>query len=244
MPATYGFKRKARDLLSYPWRFTAYWFSHGGWVKAFLGGLAGAFVVAWEYSLYLNCGPSISFAESTARIWGAMLQLFGLGLVAWGIRENTQLFDQPSTVELIKHLWKNSPRVFRRPQYIEAGLLINGSGHIHAAAVGRLTVPATTIEGRIAELERQMEDQLKHTAQNKQAIADEQSARAKAIEAERHARVAEDSRLEKKLSSAIAGGLKLEALGLYWLLVGTVASAVASDLQRLKTPAFITCAGL
>lgn len=98
--------------------------------------------------------------------------------------------------------------------------------NLSVAGAGRMRIAGGTTEARIAELEKRLallEDQ--HDAFMNQYGQDSREQR---VELEREAtqRTAGDRRLDKRLSDAVGGGLRLQVGGVVCLLLGTILTAI------------------
>ncbi len=230
-------------VATYPVRLIRHVLPHLASFGICVAGLLITFALAWEFSLHFNCGNGRSFIESTFRAHGMALQLLGLAGVAVGIRENLQLLNRPSFMDRIRAVYRSRPRVFYK-RHTSHGALIAAAASMGASAsatLGWSWEPGHSVEGRVIALERKAREVEVRLAAARAAVEHEARSRAAEIEKEKGQRVAEDARLSQLLDSAIGGGISLEARGLVYLIVGTVHSGLAPELQRWLPTVPVAC---
>ena len=173
-------------------------------------------------------------AEAAFRYAGLGLQLAGLLLVAWGIRETRKRFGRPSLGESLRRWFLK----LKRAAFPPPG---SGSGHpvtvLPGTAEGTFTgfppTVSTTMEERLAALEAKLRGvQLQLTKFRSETTKAAQELR-KAVAQETARREQADSGIRTLIEDQSAGGLHLEAMGLVWLLVGTLAGSLSAELALL-----------
>src|SRR5437667_8686900 len=206
----------------------------------------GARLAAWLYEARMLClvvlvvptvALLISFAlfpvwETRLRIAGLFLQLFGIAVVVWGLRETGRLFGRPNPMQYTVAWFKRFPR------FNVEGVIIVGSGATlqsaaMTSAVGTVSVRENaTVEERVTELEAaqkhfiaQMREIQGHYEQEIRIVRSE-------LESERRERAVHDEKTQKRLEEASAGGLHLEWAGVFWLLLGLVLATAPTEIIR------------
>jgi hypothetical protein len=199
-----------------------------------LGGGGVAAALAWAVGIWF---PG---SETFLRTMGGVLQFLGVGSVAWGISEIRRSFGLRSTTAEIMAYWlglaratgQRLVRLFRR----RPSPTIVGAGAASASWVstrGRARVrsgPQATIEQRVAQLERNVdgiEDRLDRTEDDLQRETEQ---RVQAITSERQAREAENKDIKQQLETFALGGLRLQTVGLVWLIAGITLATWSKEL--------------
>jgi hypothetical protein len=179
-------------------------------------------------------------AEALTRI-SVILQLLGLVVVAWGIKELRHEVGDDFATELkadvkafavaVRATVVRAVAIFRKPQPktilgiggTTVGLAMTGSAH--------LTVTDTsTVEQKLAMIEKRLGELDARAADIDRRIEKEVSERMQAVES---ITVEIDRRYDdlwRKVRNIAAGGVRFEILGLIWLLIGTLLPALPSDL--------------
>ena len=158
---------------------------------------------------------------------GAVLELAGIGTVAWGIAETRAKFtDRPS---LARRAWtrasRATARIFRLRRsttvHVGAAELRAGGGIVRArATVGFGSWDEEALEERIERLRRAIESHEKRFGDLDQRIDDEERTRREADE-EHEGRVdAVERELTELIREAAAGGLRLETIGVSLFALG------------------------
>lgn len=172
---------------------------------------------------------------TTLNAVGLVLQLLGAGLAAYGIR---QAYREHGTGAFLAYLAEPVAdrtkllirRVLRRPAptVTASAHLSAGWGTLTATGRARGHAPATTVEERVAALERQLREE--------QDRIDELTRR---VDAEERARAADVARLDaadeqqrRELESSVhklaIDGLRLEAAGLFIVTLGALLAGIGS----------------
>jgi len=184
-------------------------------------------LIAWYGPL-----PFSSDLETRFRYAGLILQLAGIGTVAYGIKMTRDLLRKPSWEQSLVTGLRDLPAVFRARRTTLKG---------EAPQAGSSTVSAESAKParnkgaapRVAALEAELAAVNERIAQTQHQLDDETRARDNDDKWERAARVEADARLWKALQESSVGGLRLSAVGLGWLLVGVVLTTVAGEAARL-----------
>lgn len=201
-------RRFAHALLLQPWT---------AWV-AFL--LPGAVIIE-SVALSANNGWPL---DSALKVAGFLIELSGLGLVAVGLSRTRRLFGRPSFPSRVREWGRNVRSLILEGRRVTA----EASSTIVFASTGRATVQgktaSMTIEQRIEELERRAvaaEQKIEEVRDEAKRRVDETRAALLNEDTEIRTSVAT---LRKQLEDFSVGGLDLEGMGLFWLIVGSILS--------------------
>lgn len=186
------------------------------------------FVAAIALFFTLRRGVS----EPEIRITGLVLQLLGIGTVAWGIRETRALFGHLSLFTLSRN-WLS-----RFPAY--GGRIVSGSANITlsgATVHGRGDVsanagPGATVEARVETLERNVKYIHERIDQTQGEMDQKFQMQAQVLEEEQQTRTKGDQEIRAKLEATETGGLHISAMGALWLFVGVTLSTAAPEIAR------------
>ena len=167
--------------------------------------------------------------EREIRITGLILQVGGIGTVAWGIHETRKIFGHPDIFTNF-YQWLRRCPVFGRDT--------TGSFHINTPPItmqGRMhssanAGPDATVEARIEALEENLKYIHERIDQTQKEITEKDRAHVQALKQERQIRVKEDQDLRGKLEATEIGGLSISAMGAAWLFVGVTMSTVSQEL--------------
>jgi hypothetical protein len=171
-----------------------------------------------------------SCLERQLRLSGMGLQLLGVSLVAFGLWETRQAFeDQPTIFGKINHWWS------RRPTFGPTNITIEAAGASFGMSFGsaRMRVspgPNTPLDQRVAMLEQQyvslsdevgaLADETKtKISELKNSLAEESTARQKA-----------DVQVREQLRQAVAEGIPLASVGVIAFLMGITAGTASSEI--------------
>ena len=169
--------------------------------------------------------------EPLIRLTGLLLQLLGIGTVAWGISETRALFGHPPFMRVIKNWLENCP--LRRSVVVSAtgtatlgALTGRGRGYgMHG------TGPNPTIQDRLDAIEKNLQaihDRITQT----QNEADAGFNRVEdLVKSEQHARQSSDRSIQEKLEATGTGGVHISAMGAAWLFVGMTLSTAAIEIS-------------
>jgi len=174
----------------------------------------------------------ISSSEASFRITGLILQILGIGTVAYGIHETRKMFGHPSYFSLTKDWLKRFPKFGGRIRLfssnIQAKSMIgNARAHVWMNAkddsneehIKAIEINLESINERLCEAQKQI-DQSEHKIE--QDIKKEQDVRTKA-----------DREILDKIEAVETGGIYISAMGVIWLFVGVIMSSVPEELSKL-----------
>lgn len=171
--------------------------------------------------------------EQTIRITGMVLEIFGLGTVAWGVSQTRRRFGRPSIVALTRQWLGQIPRWPRNHVISLAGVASAGAvGSARGHAVYGVG-PNPTIEERVDALEKNLKGLDERFNQARNEIEAKVRKQSESIDEERRTRASADENLRKTIEDTETGGLHLSAVGLVWLLVGLILSTIPEELAAL-----------
>ena len=172
--------------------------------------------------------------EDRIRYAGLLLQLLGVGTVAYLLRDKHRTFDR-------RGLWASTRAWFaERPRFRGGSvtLIVANAAHAHASGNAKISIwrsptAGATLEQRLLAVEANVEalrvDLSESTAQANKTLQKLNSD----VQAERTERQNADREVTAKLEQLGAGGLHVEAAGLFWLVVGIVFATVPVELASL-----------
>ena len=171
--------------------------------------------------------------EARIRVTGWVLELFGLGTVAWGLEQTRSEFGRPSFFTNSRAWWNERPRL--------RGRVVSAAGHasigaFRGSARGQtLYTPSSnqTLEERVGALETQFQTMSMRIEQTQVDLNQEVSARKDALAEEREAREKEDATIKRKLETVETGGLHISMIGVVWLAAGLTLSTIPNELLSL-----------
>ncbi len=190
--------------------------------------LAGAVICA---ALFISFRPHTT--ESVIRLTGLVLQLLGIGTVIWGISETRALFGHASLTSKAR-AWLGRFPLLRRNIVVAAG------GVAFLAALGKARAHVThgpgaspTIETRLEALEKNVTSIHERISQTQKEMDEELRKTADALKREEQSRQAEDRAIREKLEATGTGGVHISAIGASWLFVGVILSTAATEIAEL-----------
>jgi hypothetical protein len=162
-------------------------------------------------------------------IAAVVLQLLGLASVALGMRQMRRRFKRPSW---FRRLWValQGPRDVT----VQISGVGSASGTGKVSGVGALANP--TIEARVAALEAALPKLRSDLTAKMQTITTSVDAVKHEIQREAATRASAITDVLRQLEDVSAGGLYLESIGLWWLVVAAVFSSVPNELAALLGP--------
>jgi hypothetical protein len=170
--------------------------------------------------------------EREVRFVGLLLQILGIGTVAWGIRKTRALFGRPTLVGQF-HAWLRRVPVYGgRVVFANVNITIPGAS-LHARGYASATVgPDASLEARTEALEKTVKlinERIDHT-QNEM----DQKFRSQAdlLRQEEQTRTRDDQAIHEKLEASETGGLDISAIGALWLFVGVMLRTAAPEIAK------------
>jgi hypothetical protein len=173
-------------------------------------------------------------AAAALREAGTLLQLFGLGLVAYGLSDMRRKFGRPSVVTAATQWWRRLRTAMGPAQPITFSGQAGGVAIVSGRAVMDVRAgPNSSLERRVEILEQRL-DILAREARDAQERLDRRLDEvSKRSEAESRAHADAVERLRVQLEDMAVGGLHFEMAGLVWLLFGTITSSLPEELVWL-----------
>lgn len=170
--------------------------------------------------------------EPEIRITGLVLQVLGLGTVAWGIHETRALFGRPGILTLSREWIRRFPvyggrRATASVNIELPGITMRGRGYISANAG-----PDATIETRVAAVEKNVKYINERIDQTQTEMDQKFRAQAEALEQEQQTRAKENQEILAKIEATETGGLHISAMGALWLFEGITLSTAAPELAK------------
>jgi hypothetical protein len=171
-----------------------------------------------------------SCLERQIRLSGMGLQLLGVSLVAFGLRETRQAFaDQPTIFGKIKHWWSGRPTFSPTNRTIA---LAGGSFSISGGSARMRTSPGlnTPLDHRVTMLEQQyasLSDEVGTLADvTKTKISELNNSLAKESASRQNA----DLQVREQLREAVAEGIPLASVGVIAFLIGITAGTISPEI--------------
>lgn len=185
------------------------------------------------FSVSLLAGWYFGSNRSDAiRYTGAVLQVFGLLLVAYELNETRATFGRPTMTSRVR-AWIGRLLTSGRPRNI---VIAVGTGEIKlsgAAVVAHGSIAGGTLERRVEMLETDIRNLRKETGESASKTREEIGLLRTELSTEVQRRTESDAQVERLLSELAVGGLHLAWVGLVWLVVATLLSAFPDELARL-----------
>jgi hypothetical protein len=208
----------------------------GRWVRA----LAHWLVEAWRVwvpvlvvmlVLIVASQLPLSLADPVLRYCGLAFQLLGILTVVSGLRDKRRLFNRPSLLENIRRWLDRRPRWGAKPQTILAA----GIGSISLlgslkVSVWRGTPADASIDARLAALEANLATLRTEQAESAKEFQEATRKTNETVDAERRARESAVTALRVQLEGLGAGGLHIEMMGVFWLVLGVVLATVPGEI--------------
>ena len=172
----------------------------------------------------------VSAGEAAIRYTGMVLQLLGIGTVAWGIHTTRIEFGHPSVFAA----WRK--RLNRFPPF--GGRVVTGSiqitlpaGTVSARGYSSVVAGANaTIDERVQALEENLKLVNDRVSQTQNEMDQEFRRQCDALKQEQQVRSDEDQHIHAKMESIETGGLHISAMGALWLFIGVIMSSIPSEL--------------
>jgi len=190
-------------------------------------------IAAWWAPLWLfTINPEVHM-----RWTGMLLQIGGVGTVAWGLSKTRELFDRPGIWQSIVRWVAAIPDQMRAPRTITASasgklplFSVSASVEVHSSPGDKSLEEKVTwllnqvekLEGRISDLRREGREQEKKL----ESLIDEEASQ----------RESADENINRQIEEVAVGGLHLELMGLVWLVVGIVLSSFPAVLGGIFSP--------
>jgi hypothetical protein len=206
-----------------------------------LGVVVAALRDAWQVGLAIAgiliatlVGVMMSASGLDRVRWaGMVLQLLGVGTVAWGVRHVRRLFGRPSVIEKTAAWFRRLLAAFIPPKPSTVQATAEGV----ATATGR--VSAVVIAGPNASLERRVEvlgrnlDRLRdEMVETEKLTRQEIDLVRENLAKEQQIRGIESQRIGRQLEEMAVGALRLDVLGVLWLMLGVVGTSIPEEIAH------------
>jgi hypothetical protein len=206
----------------------------GTWPSRFFAWLARARLPLFAIAVVLIAIAATLLhlrSEQSVRIAGLLLQLLGIAAAAIGIRDTRRMFGKPTFFELLRRWIKSFPRL--APRTI-TGVGI-GSTSISGDARATIWRNATghSLEERLSATEANVKELYDRLNLTENEFHQHVRSAKRSLQEETAAREEQDRLLHVKVESASTDGLSLAAVGVLWLVFGTILSTVPNELLAL-----------
>lgn len=181
-------------------------------------------------ALVVALGPLAS--EPVIRLTGLVLQVMGIGTVAWGISETRALFGHPSFASRLKEWLARFPLLQKNHVIAVAGIAM-GAATGKARAYGTHSPTSPTIESRIEAIEKNVTAIHERITHTQREMDEEFHKSAEALKREEQLRQESDGAIREKLEATGTGGVHISAIGASWLFVGVVLSTASTEIAKL-----------
>lgn len=173
----------------------------------------------------------------TFRWWGTLLQVCGIITVAYGLENSRKLFGKPgflhrlilSFLHLRDIIWKPTKNVN----------IITGEANITLGS-STVTAHATvapskdwSIEQRVDFLEKGFSEMQTRISGLDQKIGEQGSSLKKELESSMSELRDAVQDIHRKLEDAVVGGIHIEAIGLFYLVIGIIFVSIPKELAAL-----------
>ena len=186
------------------------------------------FVIAVALSFTLRRGVT----EPEVRITGLLLQILGIGTVAWGIRETRALFGRPTLMAQFRAWLRRFPVYGERVVSANMNITIPGAS-LHARGYAfAATRSNASVEERIDALEKNVALINTRIDQTQNEMDQRFRSHVDDLKQEERNRAREDQSIREKLEATETGGLHISVMGALWLFVGVTLSTGASEIAR------------
>ncbi|WP_319522362.1 hypothetical protein [uncultured Desulfosarcina sp.] len=174
----------------------------------------------------------ISNSEASFRITGLVLQILGIGTVAYGIHDTRKMFGHPSFLSLTKDWLKRFPKfgghVRMFASNIQATSMVgNVRGYVW------MNAKDDSNEERIKAIEINLESVNKRLCESQNQIGQCEREIEQGIKKEQDVRTKADRDILDKIEAIETGGLHISAMGVVWLFVGVIMSSIPAELSKL-----------
>lgn len=174
---------------------------------------------------------SFQFSELGFQVAAGLLQLFGVGTVALGIRQTRRQFRRPG---LLAHAWewaRSFPPI--KPPDIRGSVSVSlGSDYAIARGYGWKNAPAgASTEDRLAVVEENLRGLVQRFDGAEKELRDGISEQKVGLETEKAARSEGDREISVRLEAAETGGLTLSLVGTVWIAAGIVLGTIPAELS-------------
>jgi hypothetical protein len=176
----------------------------------------------------------VASRDDHLRYSGLMLQLLGIGTVAMGVRDKGRIFGKITMWQWAHSWFRRVPKWHRKSVTLE----VDSVSHAHMAS------SASVWQWRNIPDSLPLEDKLKLVNENLETLKTQWQASEKrqgevirtlqtAVDTERTTRETALTQVTTRLNELGSGGLRMEAMGLAWLITGVVFATIPQELAKL-----------
>jgi hypothetical protein len=192
--------------------------------------------LVWLTLLWLLLALAISsrpgVPELHVRASGLLLQLLGLGTVAFGLRETRKLFGRPAAVRLFREWLLRFPPWHRDVTVAAGSFAVKATVGVARTSVWSRIDPTAPLTEQMVALTRNVEELNRRVAQVEHDSDWNLRVQMDVLHQEQEARVLDDSQLRARLEEAQTGGLYISFAGLIWLLCGTLLTTLSNEIAQ------------
>jgi hypothetical protein len=169
--------------------------------------------------------------DDRVRYCGLALQVIGISIVAWGLRDRRRLFNLPSLLDKFRGCLRRFPRWGAKPQTNS----FSGTGGYSFGGGGKVSSwidapPEASIEVRLAALEANVKSLKTEQAEIAKELQEETRRWIEAVDSERLKRESGVMEIRNLVNTLGAGGLHLEWAGVFWLILGVVLATIPNEI--------------
>jgi len=210
------------------------------WIKGNVRWIASASPVWGTVTVVALVAVIASFLpgklDDRIRYCGMILELLGVFTVVAGLREKRRLFKRPNILEHLRQWLGRRPRWGARTQTV----IVTGTGNLSVVGGAKISVrqgvaPDATLETRMAAIEANLETLRSELTETAKELNDKIRNSTEALDSERWKRESAVSALQTQLDTFGAGGLHIEAAGLFWLVLGVVLASAPTEVASILT---------
>jgi hypothetical protein len=183
-----------------------------------IGGLCGSWGIAFLAASQLT--EQVLYA-------GTFLQFIGLGTVAFGINDLRKSFGKPSLKARISTWVQHLLTAILEPTPVSGTIVaanMTGKATISGAALTETS--GLSLDQRVDALEKALTAYKKEQAERLAEIRNNIGRVEAQVENEGNARKESDNRLLEKIEDVAVGGIRMEAIGLVWLVLGMLGTSI------------------
>jgi hypothetical protein len=168
--------------------------------------------------------------EPVIRLTGLVLQILGIGTVAWGISETRTLYGHKPLFAVARGWIERFP--LRKRNFV-----LGAAGIASATAFSRArghvthgTPPNPTVEERLDALEKNIGALHKRIGATQKELDEELAKLKTSVSEETRQREQEDQGNRKLIEMTATGGVHISAIGAVWLFVGVILSTAGVEI--------------
>ena len=168
---------------------------------------------------------------AAVRYAGTVLQLLGVCVVAIGLSEMRRLFGKPTLVARVLGWLRQLRSVFIRPQPIALQASVASAAAVAGECrVVRTPRPGAPLDERVSALESDLASLRDELDAKVGGLRADIRALSDKIKHERRERERADQQTARRVEEVAVGGLHLETVGLFWLVMGTLGTSIPDEI--------------